>query len=83
MVGKKGHLIEYKNNNPEKYNYFLRLNIGNRRLGYYMHGSRILCGLTMHLDENREVNPVVIQDIKDIHKALMQKYGMFQPKAKL
>jgi hypothetical protein len=47
MVPKKGHIIEYKNHRPEKYNYLLRINIGSRRIAYYMHGSRIMAGLTL------------------------------------
>jgi hypothetical protein len=46
MKGVKGHLIEYKNPNPAKFNYFIKANVGNQAIRYYMHDSRILLGLT-------------------------------------
>jgi hypothetical protein len=46
MKGIKGHLIEFRNENPQKYNYFLRANIDKQFVNYYMHDSRIILGLT-------------------------------------
>ena len=60
MIPKKGHVIEYKNPNPEKYNYLLRINIGTKRIAYYMHRGRILAGLTIHEVDNKEIDPAVI-----------------------
>jgi len=47
MKGLKGHLIEYRNIDPTKYNYFLKVTMGNSRMAYYMHPSRILIGLVV------------------------------------
>lgn len=47
MRGRKGHLVEYKNLKPEKYDYLMRANVGNKRMSYYMHASRILIGRTI------------------------------------
>jgi hypothetical protein len=46
MRGIKGHLVEFKNTNPQKYNYFIRSNIGSSPINYYIHDSRIILGLT-------------------------------------
>ena len=82
MIPKKGHLIEYQNLDPSKYDYILRINIGDKKICYYMHDSRILCGLTMKEDESRIVDLKVIQEIKDIHKSVARKLGL-DAKAKL
>jgi len=46
MKGIKGHLLEYKNTNTNKYDYILKANIGKQSIRYYMHASRIILGLT-------------------------------------
>jgi len=46
MKGIKGHLIEYPNPDPKKYNYFLKLNVGSQAVMVYMQPSRIILGLT-------------------------------------
>jgi hypothetical protein len=47
LRGVKGHLLEYKNIKPEKYDYFLRVNVGKKQMFYYMHSSRIIMGKTV------------------------------------
>jgi|LakMenEpi03Aug12_release.lakeMendotaPanAssembly.Ray.scaffolds.fasta_scaffold6172744_1 hypothetical protein len=47
MKGLKGHLIEYRNKDPIKYNYFLKTGVGDNKMAYYMHSSRILIGLVV------------------------------------
>jgi len=46
MKGVKGHLIEYKNPDPKKYDIIFRASIGDNSVNLYMHESRILVGLT-------------------------------------
>ena len=37
MRGIKGHLVEFKNKAPEKYDFLMRANVGNQMVTYYMH----------------------------------------------
>ncbi len=46
LRGVKGHLLEYSNPDPSKYNCFFSANVGKQAIDYYIHGSRILLGLT-------------------------------------
>lgn len=53
IKGTKGHLIEYKNLNPAKYNYFMKANVGGKAMIYFMHDSRILIGRTLEKEQHR------------------------------
>jgi hypothetical protein len=39
----------------------MRANVGNKRMSYYMHASRILIGRTIEKEENREVDLKVVK----------------------
>lgn len=63
----KGHLVEYRNPNPQKYNFILSANIGKQMVDYYMHDSRILLGLTEEDIDNCKVDPSQVKMLQQTH----------------
>ena len=41
-----------------------------------MHPARIIIGVTLHEVESTEIDWAVINDIKDIHRLTLEKFGM-------
>jgi hypothetical protein len=83
MKGIKGHLIEFKNESPSKYNYFLRANIGRQMVNYYMHDSRIILGLTRETIDDCKVDLDIVNRLIDSHRKVLQKHGLSPPTPKL
>lgn len=67
MKGIKGHLIEFRNNNPEKYDYLMKANIGKQVVTYYMHDSRIILGLTRESVDDCKVEQEKVNTLLTSH----------------
>lgn len=76
MRGIKGHLVEFKNRAPEKYDYLMRANIGKQMVTYYMHQSRIILGLTREEVDDCKVDPNKVRHLIDSHRKVLEKFGL-------
>lgn len=83
MKGIKGHLLEFRNENPAKFNYFLRANVGRQFVNYYMHDTRIILGLTREAVEDSRVDPHKVALLFASHQALVEKLALSPPSPKL
>ena len=67
MKGIKGHLNEFRNSNPEKYDFLMKANIGKQVVTYYMHDSRIMLGLTREAVDDCKVEQEKINTLLASH----------------
>lgn len=76
MKGVKGHLVEYRNPDPQRYNCIITANFGKQIVDYYMHDSRILLGFTEEDTDNCIVEQKQVQMLQNTHRAILQKFGI-------
>lgn len=61
----------------------MRANVGNTRMSYYFHPTRIIIGRTKEEEEDREVDMKVVKKIQDIHRLVLQKFNLLEVKPSL
>lgn len=76
MKGIKGHLIEFRNPDPEKYDFLMKANIGKQIVTYYMHDSRIILGLTREAVDDCKVEQEKVNALLASHQQVLEKYGL-------
>jgi hypothetical protein len=71
LRGVKGHLLEYRNPDPTKYNCFFSANVGKQAVDYYIHGSRILLGLTEEDVDDCQVQAQQVTMLQEAHRKVL------------